>query len=458
MITLGRNGHMENLLASDEVLERAGISFYPTDRGGDVTYHGPGQLVGYPILDLRDWKRDVGAYVRGMEQTIIDTLADYGIEAGRIPKLTGVWVGDRKIAAIGVHISRWVTSHGFALNVNTDLSYFQYIVPCGLTKPVTSHGAARRARHAGRSFARFWPRTSAAFLIARCCAKRSSSQPKERTDMTDVVMPQMGESIVEGTLTKWLKKPGDRVERDEPLFEISTDKVDTEIPSPAAGTLSEVLVEEGKTVGINTVVARIDESGAGAAKAEPSLPQPRRSRAEASRRPAPEPRRAAAPAQETPSQETIQPTPAPEQVEAAAEPTGPLSPLVRKMARENNIDLSKVKGTGAGGRITKQDVEGYMACQPRRRPLRPRSPAAPAAPPAPRASACASRCLHAARRPGEDAHRADEHHADQDRRAHGDVEAHFAARHHGASRGHDEGGQDARAQQGTLPGRTTASR
>ncbi len=138
VITLGRNGHVENLLASDEILSRAGISFYPTDRGGDVTYHGPGQLVGYPILDLRDWKRDVGAYVRGIEQTIIDTLAEFGIAAGRIPKLTGVWVDGRKIAAIGVHLSRWVTSHGFALNVNTDLSYFQYIVPCGLTRPVTS--------------------------------------------------------------------------------------------------------------------------------------------------------------------------------------------------------------------------------------------------------------------------------------------------------------------------------
>ena len=138
VITLGRNGHMENVLASSDILDRAGISFYPTDRGGDVTYHGPGQLIGYPILDLRDWKRDVGAYVRAVEQSIIDTLADYSIEAGRIPKLTGVWAGDRKIAAIGVHISRWVTSHGFALNVSTDLDYFKYIVPCGLTKPVTS--------------------------------------------------------------------------------------------------------------------------------------------------------------------------------------------------------------------------------------------------------------------------------------------------------------------------------
>jgi lipoyl(octanoyl) transferase len=138
VITMGRNGHMENLLAGETVLARAGIAFYPTDRGGDITYHGPGQLVGYPILDLREWRRDVGAYVRAIEQTIIDTLAGYGIAAGRIPKLTGVWVGERKIAAIGVHLSRWVTSHGFALNVRTDLSYFQYIVPCGLTRPVTS--------------------------------------------------------------------------------------------------------------------------------------------------------------------------------------------------------------------------------------------------------------------------------------------------------------------------------
>jgi lipoyl(octanoyl) transferase len=163
VITLGRNGHMGNVLAGGDVLDRSGISFYPTDRGGDVTYHGPGQLVGYPILDLREWKRDVGAYVRAIEQVLIDTLAGYGIAAGRIPKLTGVWVDGRKIAAIGVHLSRWVTSHGFALNVSTDLSYFQYIVPCGLTKPVTSMAqlgvdttlddvARRVAAHFGRIF------------------------------------------------------------------------------------------------------------------------------------------------------------------------------------------------------------------------------------------------------------------------------------------------------------------
>ena len=140
-ITLGRNGHMENLLAREEILERAGVAFHPTNRGGDITYHGPGQIVGYPILDLREWKRDVVAYVRAIEQVIIDALADFGLKAGRVPGMTGVWVDGAKIAAIGVHISRWVTSHGFALNTATDLSYFQYIVPCGLVKPVTSMAA-----------------------------------------------------------------------------------------------------------------------------------------------------------------------------------------------------------------------------------------------------------------------------------------------------------------------------
>ena len=138
VITLGRNGRPEHLLASEAVLRRAGISFHPTDRGGDITYHGPGQVVGYPIVDLREWKRDVTSYVRAIEQVLIDTLAGFGITAGRVAGSTGVWVGQRKVAAIGVHISRWVTSHGFALNLTTDLSYFQYIVPCGLSKPVTS--------------------------------------------------------------------------------------------------------------------------------------------------------------------------------------------------------------------------------------------------------------------------------------------------------------------------------
>ena len=138
VVTMGRNGHQENLLAAPELLARSGIEFFETDRGGDVTYHGPGQIVGYPILDLREWKRDVHAYVRTLEQVIIDALAGFGIESWREAGATGVWTSNGKIAAIGVHISRWVTSHGFALNVDTDLNYFRYIVPCGLTRPVAS--------------------------------------------------------------------------------------------------------------------------------------------------------------------------------------------------------------------------------------------------------------------------------------------------------------------------------
>ena len=142
VVTMGRNGHDENLLAAPEILARAGIDFHHTDRGGDVTFHGPGQVVGYPIFDLREWKRDVVAYIRALEEVLIEALAEFGPRGSRLQGATGVWVstpgGPAKIAALGVHISRWVTSHGFALNVDADLSYFRYIVPCGLTKPVTS--------------------------------------------------------------------------------------------------------------------------------------------------------------------------------------------------------------------------------------------------------------------------------------------------------------------------------
>lgn len=209
--------------------------------------------------------------------------------------------------------------------------------------------------------------------------------------MTDVVMPQMGESIVEGTLTRWLKKPGEKIQRDEPLFEISTDKVDTEIPSPAEGVLTEILVQEGTTVAINSIVARIGE-GNGASAPAVAPPPP----AQAPAPPKPEPVVPAAAgssadvgpsarAQETPRSTPppstpmpsgagpypIEPPPTPQAAPPppatpqpdGSEDQGPLSPLVRKMAREYNIDLAQIKGSGAGGRITKQDVERYMSSQ-----------------------------------------------------------------------------------------------
>ncbi len=137
--TLGRNARRENLLSAPERLAELGAEIFETDRGGDVTYHGPGQLVGYPILDLTKHRRDLAWYMRELEEVFINVAEDFGIAATRLPGCAGVWVGDSKLVAMGVHVSRWVTSHGFAFNVNTDLSYFNCIVPCGLrTKGVTS--------------------------------------------------------------------------------------------------------------------------------------------------------------------------------------------------------------------------------------------------------------------------------------------------------------------------------
>jgi lipoyl(octanoyl) transferase len=136
VITLGRSANRANLLASEHVLRQKGVELHATNRGGDITYHGPGQIVGYPILNLNHIKRDVGWYVRTLEEVMIRASADFGVSAFRVPGKTGIWVkagdSEEKLAAIGVHISRWVTSHGFAFNVSTDLRYFDLIIPCGI--------------------------------------------------------------------------------------------------------------------------------------------------------------------------------------------------------------------------------------------------------------------------------------------------------------------------------------
>jgi lipoyl(octanoyl) transferase len=136
VITLGRNANRANLLASEHVLRQKGVELQPTNRGGDITYHGPGQIVGYPIVNLAGIRRDVGWYVRTLEEAMIRASADLGVIAFRVPGKTGIWVAtdnlEEKLAAIGVHISRWVTSHGFAFNVSTDLRYFDLIDPCGI--------------------------------------------------------------------------------------------------------------------------------------------------------------------------------------------------------------------------------------------------------------------------------------------------------------------------------------
>jgi lipoyl(octanoyl) transferase len=167
VFTLGRGADSSNILADQQQLQIHSVEVHETGRGGDVTYHGPGQLVGYPVINLKPDRCDVHRYVRDIEEVLIRTIAEFGIKGTRIPGLTGVWVGNEKIAAIGVRIARWITSHGFALNVNTDLSYFKMIVPCGISdrgvtslarllgEPVDVQRVARlAARHFGEVFGR----------------------------------------------------------------------------------------------------------------------------------------------------------------------------------------------------------------------------------------------------------------------------------------------------------------
>ncbi len=152
VITQGRNGKREHLLASEHVLRQKGVEYYETSRGGDITYHGPGQIVGYPILNLGAIRRDVVWYLRMLEEAMIRATSEFGIAAERVAGKTGIWVksGDteEKLAAIGVHISRWITSHGFAYNVSTDLRYFDLIVPCG----IADRKATSLEKLLGRSF------------------------------------------------------------------------------------------------------------------------------------------------------------------------------------------------------------------------------------------------------------------------------------------------------------------
>jgi len=201
VITLGRNGKREHLLASEQVLRQKGVEFHSSNRGGDITYHGPGQLVGYPILNLAAIRKDVVWYVRMLEEVMIRATAEFGITAERVAGKTGIWVRgtsdpnvpgatEEKLGAIGVHISRWVTSHGFAYNVSTDLRYFDLIVPCGITgrkatslEKILERAVARQeavqpvVRHFGEVFGLDMRETSGDDLLTQLQTVPPGSEP-----------------------------------------------------------------------------------------------------------------------------------------------------------------------------------------------------------------------------------------------------------------------------------------
>jgi lipoyl(octanoyl) transferase len=194
VITLGRSGKISNLRVSEQILQQMGVSFFETDRGGDITYHGPGQLVGYPILNLAEIRRDVAWYVRSLEEVMIRATAEFGVASQRVPGRTGVWVDataenevqdvkeikevkdEEKLAAIGVHLSRWVTSHGFAYNVSTDLRYFDLIVPCGIAdKRATSlEKLLRRSVDLNEAAPRIAAHLAALFGLSLTTARRDA--------------------------------------------------------------------------------------------------------------------------------------------------------------------------------------------------------------------------------------------------------------------------------------------
>ena len=161
VVTLGRGTRAQSLPLSPAALERQGIAVYEVERGGDVTFHGPGQLVGYPILDLREHRADLHWYLRRLEAALVAGLDSLGIQAGSQPGLTGVWTRGRKLASIGIHVKQWVTFHGFALNVNTDLAYFDLIVPCGIRDVVMTSVAMELGR---TDTARIWSETREAVV------------------------------------------------------------------------------------------------------------------------------------------------------------------------------------------------------------------------------------------------------------------------------------------------------
>lgn len=243
VLTLGRAAKTNNIVAPKSELDAVGAQIFETNRGGDVTYHGPGQLVGYPIIKLAEGRQDVRRYVRDIEETIIQTLSDYGLAAGRIGKWPGVWLGEegqpnaRKICAIGVHLARWQTSHGFALNVNTQLSHFQLIVPCGIKEA----GVTSMEKELGRAI----PLRDVEDRVIQHFAQRFDFVPEEQTIAKETISVAVTRKSDRGPEVLLLK----RTEARGGFWQLVTGRLERgEVPSQAA--LRELSEETGRMLDV----------------------------------------------------------------------------------------------------------------------------------------------------------------------------------------------------------------
>lgn len=249
--TIGRRGASKNILAGAEVLAREGIQVFETDRGGDITYHGPGQIVGYPILDLNQHGRDVHRVIDLYEEVVINLLKGYGIEGYRLPGHPGVWSGGEKICAIGIGVSNWVAFHGFALNVNINLEHFSFIIPCG----IAGRGVTSMEKILG-----YKVEESAASVELAGIFGRVFKLEMRGGFYMEVKLPFLAEGVDGCTVSFWHVSEGEHVEEGDDLVEMETSKAAFNVPSPCAGTVTEILVGEGDEVKVGYVICIIEES------------------------------------------------------------------------------------------------------------------------------------------------------------------------------------------------------
>lgn len=251
VFTLGRLAREDHILFAQDSIEKRGISIVRIDRGGEVTFHGPGQLVIYPIFRLDNWGRDLKVYLEKLEQVAIDLLKHFGIVANSISGKRGVWVEAKKIVSMGVGVRRWVSYHGMAVNVNTDLNFFQMIRPCGMDVQMTSICDIKGQ-----------PVDMGEFKVKvfDVFAKHFQLEYTRLLRMIEVKMPDLGEGIKKAIVSFWFFKVGDKVQKDEDIVEVTTDKATFNVAATTSGQLNKILVARGQEVTVGDPLAILQEA------------------------------------------------------------------------------------------------------------------------------------------------------------------------------------------------------